>query len=70
MVVGIGVAPGYAAAAARPQGGSAAVPLPHVGPDRTVLPIAEPAVPLSNVLDVRNAPAAPPPFRVAAPKGA
>jgi arylsulfatase len=38
-------------------------------PDRTVLPIAEPKIPASNVLDVRNA-NAPPRFQVKAPAGA
>jgi len=39
-------------------------------PDRTKLPIAEPAYPHSTVLDVRNAPAPPPRFQVKAPAGA
>lgn len=38
-------------------------------PDRTVLPIPEPAYPRSTVLDVRNA-KAPPPFEVKTPAGA
>lgn len=39
------------------------------GLDRTVLPLAEPKIPASKVLDVRNA-KAPPRFEVKAPKGA
>ncbi len=38
--------------------------------DRTVLPLAEPQHPHSNILDVRNAPPAPPRFEVKAPAGA
>lgn len=38
--------------------------------DRTKLPIHEPDYPRTTVLDVRNAPAAPPRFDAAAPKGA
>jgi len=37
--------------------------------DRTILPIAEPKIPASNILDVRDA-KAPPRFEVKAPKGA
>lgn len=39
-------------------------------PDRSQLPLAEPKTPHSTVLDVRNAPAAPPRFQVKAPSGA
>jgi arylsulfatase A-like enzyme len=39
-------------------------------PDRTTLPIREPEVPHSTVLDVHNAPAPPPRFEVKAPAGA
>jgi arylsulfatase len=43
---------------------------PQAEPDRTRLPIAEPVVPHSTVLDVRDAPAPPPRFQVQAPAGA
>jgi arylsulfatase len=42
---------------------------PATGPDRTVLPVAEPAYPTSTELDARNA-KAPPRFEVMPPKGA
>ncbi|MBP7868196.1 MAG: arylsulfatase [Acidobacteria bacterium] len=42
----------------------------QTGMDRTALPIPEPKVPLSNVLDVRNAPPPPSRFEVKAPAGA
>lgn len=46
-----------------------AVSAADTGPDRTVLPIAEPTRPLYDELDARNA-KAPPPFVVRAPAGA
>ncbi|QPK63567.1 arylsulfatase [Methylomonas sp. LL1] len=48
---------------------STAKPTNADGPDRTSLPIAEPKIPASKVLDVRNA-TAPPRFEVKAPTGA
>lgn len=48
----------------------AATGMAQTGVDRTALPIPEPKVPLSNVLDVRNAPPPPARFDVKAPAGA
>lgn len=77
----VGAALGYAAAtgrlsaerltAAQPKGEGKVAPA-KAEPyklDRTVLPIAEPNLPLSDVLDARNA-KAPPRFQVKAPDGA
>jgi len=50
------------------QPASVAAPLTGAEPDRTILPIREPAYPYSTVLDVRNA-TPPPRFEVKAPAG-
>ncbi|HTO98411.1 MAG TPA: arylsulfatase [Myxococcales bacterium] len=42
----------------------------QAAPDRTTLPIAEPEIEHSKVLDIRNAPPPPPRFQVEAPAGA
>jgi hypothetical protein len=68
--------PGFRSAAATVCAGLAlatfvaATALAQPAPDRTVLPIHEPTYPHSTVLDVRNAPPAPPRFEVKAPAGA
>ncbi len=68
--------PGFRSAAATARAGFAlatfvaATALAQPAPDRTVLPIHEPSYPHSTVLDVRNAPPAPPRFEVKAPAGA
>ena len=67
---------GYAAAANRPHPEPVATAAPAAGTkadadklDRTVLPIPEPKIVPSTILDVRDA-KAPPPFRVQAPEKA
>lgn len=68
--------PGFRSAAATARAGLAlaafvaATALAQPAPDRTVLPIHEPSYPHSTVLDVRNAPPAPPRFEVKPPAGA
>jgi len=63
------VGAGLMMAGALPQSQGAAPAAPKTGIDRTVLPVAEPPVPVSTTLDVRDA-KAPPRFEVTAPKGA
>lgn len=76
LAVALGVVLGYAAASGKFRARRTAAPDPIVAPadekvapdklDRTHLPIPEPKVPFSDVLDARNA-KAPPRFQVKAP---